>query len=272
MVVITLIAISSPVSNVIHEHIDDLVENMGNKVQNTLSAKDNESNENTLDDNPDDNTGGSSSTVSEHIYWGIDANDKLIISDEPVTSATNGRSGDFAGTDKFYTGNIEENSVNILSGCAWRQYGNEIKSIEIISVNKKVVPSDTSFWFKDLDNVTNADLSNLDTSRVTSMQGMFTMFGRSRDTVYISGLENWDTSNVTNMHALFSVWYPQNVYISDISAWNTSKVKYMGAMFVAAHNSDSSYKLDLSSWDVSSVTSYNNFSNMCNFVIPPNFQ
>ncbi len=86
------------------------------------------------------------------------------------------------------------------------------------------------------------DLSNFDTSNVTSMSMMF--YNTSATTIDVS---NFDTSNVTSMHAMFE---NSKATTLDLSSFDTSNVTDMFQMF---HNS-SATTLDLSSFDTSNIT------------------
>lgn len=70
-------------------------------------------------------------------YFGVDENNKLIISDKPVITATNGKSGSF---DK-------DLSLNNSEEQPWHLYANDITSIE---VQGKVAPVSTARWFANL--------------------------------------------------------------------------------------------------------------------------
>ncbi|EHD1581853.1 BspA family leucine-rich repeat surface protein [Listeria monocytogenes] len=86
------------------------------------------------------------------------------------------------------------------------------------------------------------DLSNFDTSNVTSMQSMF--YANYAASIDVS---NWDTSQVTNMFCMFDGSAATSL---DLSSFDTSKVTDMGGMFF-----DSAVtSLDLSSFDTSKVT------------------
>ncbi|EAF2801470.1 BspA family leucine-rich repeat surface protein [Listeria monocytogenes] len=87
------------------------------------------------------------------------------------------------------------------------------------------------------------DLSNFDTSNVTSMQSMF-------DANYATSLDlsNWDTSQVTNMMSMFeSTRYASSL---DVSNFDTSKVTTMSGMF----RDSAAPSLDVSSFDTSQVS------------------
>jgi len=124
-----------------------------------------------------------------------------------------------------------------------------------------------------------------DTSNVTDMSSMFSYTGGSASQ-YKLDLSNWDTSNVTNMSGMFYLsGYGATTWdIGDLSkktlaredgssyvAWNTSNVENMSGMFYKA-GENATYSLDLSGWDVTKVTSYNNFnSGVITKIIAPTF-
>ena len=89
------------------------------------------------------------------------------------------------------------------------------------------------------------DLSNFNTSQVTSMYSMFL------DMFYLTtlNLSSFDTSNVTNMSYMF--YGMSNLTTLDLSSFNTSKVIDMSGMFFYIYNLTT---LDLSNFDTSNVT------------------
>ncbi|EOD5840191.1 BspA family leucine-rich repeat surface protein [Listeria monocytogenes] len=87
------------------------------------------------------------------------------------------------------------------------------------------------------------DLSNFDTSNVTSMQSMF--YANYAASIDVS---NWDTSQVTNMMNMFeSTRYATSI---DVSNFDTSKVTTMSGMF----RDSAATSLDVSSFDTSQVS------------------
>jgi len=89
----------------------------------------------------------------------------------------------------------------------------------------------------------NDDLSQWDTSRVTSMVSIF-----EKASAFASDLSSWNTSQVTSLDRMF---YSSLSFNSILSTWNTSQVTSMHSMFY----SSSSFNSPLSSWDISRVTS-----------------
>ena len=108
------------------------------------------------------------------------------------------------------------------------------------------------------DNLTNIDVTNLDTSKTTNMACMFDFAGHDASTFTIEGLSGWDTSKVTNMSDMFdSAGYNASTWsIGDLSGWDTSSVTHMGSMFESAGAFASTWSIgDLSGWDTSKVIS-----------------
>ena len=137
----------------------------------------------------------------------------------------------------------------------WYSKRNSIKNIEI---GKKIQPVSTAYWFDTLKYMEKGDFSNLDTSKVTSMDRMFNNIGlNTSTTLSIKGLSGWDTSKVTNMDSMF--WgagkFAKTWTIGDLSNWDTSNVTSMDRMFWFAGASATNWAIgDLSKWDVSKVT------------------
>lgn len=87
----------------------------------------------------------------------------------------------------------------------------------------------------------NSDISSWDTSQVTDMSWMFYMAPS-----FNQPIGNWDTSNVTNLELMFSEAGSFNQSLD----WDTSKVTTLEMMFLDAPEFDG----DISGWDTSSVT------------------
>ena len=92
---------------------------------------------------------------------------------------------------------------------------------------------------------TELDVSNLDTSNVTTMNRMF------HDCNNLTSLDvnKWDTSNVTNMGSMF--YSCSSLTQLDLSNFDTTNVTDMQSMFYSCYKLTS---LDVSNWDVSNVT------------------
>ena len=104
------------------------------------------------------------------------------------------------------------------------------------------------------DKLKTIDLSNFDTSQVTSMYKAFYQCDKLEEI----NLTNVDTGNVTNMIGMFS--YCRNLTSLDVRNFDTSKVTDMESMFSYCRNLTS---LDVSNFDTSNVTSMGHMFNGC---------
>ena len=181
-----------------------------------------------------------------------------------------------------FTG-FEETSFNLASDVPWNPSSDNMSimgyTISSVSFDDKISPIDTQWWFSNT-NLETLDVTNLDTSKVTNMSGMF--FGATLNSSTI-GLDKLDTSNVRNMAGMFSGaifntivnlsgWDVSNVtnmsnMFSGVSAnfkrlyienWDTSRVTNMSYMFSNA--TIQKEDVNLIDWDVSNVTSHDSFS------------
>ena len=101
---------------------------------------------------------------------------------------------------------------------------------------------------------TTMDLSNLDTSNVTSMWNMFS----DCSSLTSLDLSSFNTSNVTNMKQVFQRC--SSLTSLNLSSFNTSNVTSMNNMFIDCSSLTS---LDLSSFNTSNVTSMQSMFNGC---------
>ena len=114
-------------------------------------------------------------------------------------------------------------------------------------------PSSTAGLFSNLTNVTSIDLSNMDTSGMTSMMDMFR---KDTSLTNITFGDNFNTANVTSMNGVF--WDCNSLTSIDLSNFNTSNVTDINNMFAEC---SSLIALDLSNFDTSNVTSMGNLYN-----------
>ena len=91
--------------------------------------------------------------------------------------------------------------------------------------NAKIEIPTSSSKVKIVENITNIDLSNFDTSNVSDMSSMFYQCSglTSLD------LSNFDTSNVTTMYSMFNLC--SGLQELDLSNFNTDKITTIGYMF-----------------------------------------
>ena len=100
--------------------------------------------------------------------------------------------------------------------------------------------------------LTSIDFLKVDTSEVTTMEGMFTYSG-----ITTLDLRNFDTSNVTDMGRMFS---GTNLTELDISNFDTSKVKDMSDMF---NSSSKLTSLNIKALNTENVTNMNSMFMDC---------
>ena len=111
--------------------------------------------------------------------------------------------------------------------------------------------------FYNCSSLTTLDVSNWDTSQVTSMTYMFDGC-RSLTSLDVS---NWDTTYVLDMNCLFEGC--SSLITLDLSNWDTSNVMYMSYMF---YTCSSLTTLDVSNWDTSYLETTYNMFNGCNLL------
>ncbi len=181
--------------------------------------------------------------------------DGTLILNELVKDQEANESAHGAVTKEYPAWDGEENDyVFGDTGVPWFKFRYNIKAVEIGS---KISPVDTSKWFFDCTNAIRAELANLDTSKVTTMEMMFYNFGSVASDVTISGLESWNTGCVTNMQGMFQ-WTGQSatgsILISGLESWNTSNVENMTEMFDSVGSRATSVVLSgLNKWNTSKV-------------------
>ena len=145
-------------------------------------------------------------------------------------------------------------------------------------------PYDSSRMFSSFSNVQKFNFDNVDTSYVTTMEGMFINCGRVTsldlngfDTGVVTSMlcmfqncnsltnlyiDKWNTGNVTTTYQMFALC-KKLTYI-DLSKWNVSKVADMTAMF---GDCNSITELNLNDWNTSSVKILKKMFNGCNSLV-----
>ena len=166
-------------------------------------------------------------------------------------------------------------SYSSTSPAPWADYAEEATSVVFEESFAEVDGIEsTASWFRSFTALETADLTGLDTSCVTSMQGMFygctsleeVVFGEAFDTSAVESMTSmfqscssltaldvtgFDTSSVTEMHQMF--YGCQKLADLDVSGFDTSSVTGMRHMFF---NCQKLAELDVSGWDTSSVVSF----------------
>ena len=130
-----------------------------------------------------------------------------------------------------------------ITSIPWADYSKQIKKIEL---NGQVTLSGKcEGLFSWLDHIESVDLSNANTSSLTSMSHMFAYC----DNLTKINISTWDTSNVTNMEFLFTSCSLTDI---NLSGWDTSSVTNMQCMF---HSNEALRTLDLKNFNTRSVVS-----------------
>ena len=128
------------------------------------------------------------------------------------------------------------------------------------SYSRKVIAENSNWKSAFLNNPKYVDLTNLDTSNITDMSGMFAHCGSLQN---VGDLSNWNTSNVTDMSGMFKNCESLKA-VKGLSQWNTSKVTNMSRMF---ENCESLQTVDnLSSWDTGKVTDMSGMFGGCSYL------
>ena len=135
-----------------------------------------------------------------------------------------------------------------FSGCR------HLTNVDLSNIDTHKV-TDMSYMFAACNSLIGLDLSNFNTEKVVDMSGMFSG---------CSGLNNldlsaFDTRNVTNMLYMFNGC--QSLASLDLSSFDTRNVTNMLYMF---NGCQSLASLDLSSFDTKSVTDMSNMFSWCN--------
>ncbi|TYW17016.1 BspA family leucine-rich repeat surface protein [Listeria monocytogenes] len=176
---------------------------------------------------------------------------------------------------------IERSNLSGVTSFEMAFYSTSLQKVIIRDNDYPTAPSllTTEGMFKNCSNLTELDLSGLDTSAVTTMRDMFyscsaleeldvshfdtssvtnmrCMFQRSE--LLELDVSNFDTSSVTNMYSMFADC--ELLEKLDLSHFDTSSVTDMRAMF---NNCQSLEKLDVSNFDTSSVTNMNSMFSNC---------
>ncbi len=105
-------------------------------------------------------------------------------------------------------------------------WGSYSYSIVDVSFEDRIAPISTKKWFYNCTRLSTLDLTNLDTSRVSSMSEMFF---RCESMAAITGTATLDTSNVVDLYQTF--YGCKNLPTLDLSGWDTSKVTSMSQTF-----------------------------------------
>ena len=121
---------------------------------------------------------------------------------------------------------------------------------------KNYLPQSTENWFFNFKKLEKIEgLTNLNTSKVTTMEGMFD----GCKSLTSLDLSNFNTENVQNMGYMF--WICQNLTSLDLSNFNTENVQDMSYMFRGCQNLTS---LNLSNFNTENVQYMREMFSECN--------
>lgn len=98
----------------------------------------------------------------------------------------------------------------------WSNYKSSIKTATV--VDDGIQPTSTVRWFYNFSNMTQCDMSKLDTSSLANASGVFAGCSSLAALAVLSG---WDTSKVTTMSGMFAGCFRLSVNCSN---WDVSKV------------------------------------------------
>ena len=180
----------------------------------------------------DDIASGTSGTCS----WVIDSQGVLTI------SPTDGVSGTLAIKRDYTTG----------MGYRWYDYRNEIKKVYVAEGTKLATHSYKIFAF--LNECTEMDLHNLDTSAAQSFCAMFDNCKKLTD-LNISG---WDSSKVDTFSGMFNEC--SSITSLDLTGFNTQKGIYYPNMFFGCTSLTS---VNLSTWNTETSLSFHQMFTNC---------
>ena len=184
---------------------------------------------------------GTDTSTSDNAYSVVDTNIKKVLRAQSLPD-------DFISTEDN-TISTEESRAPIY---VWFDNG----IIYYYSENEKILLNDNSNrLFQNLTALEEIDLSNFDTSNVTSMSAMFS----NCSSLESLDLSSFDTSNVTSLAGMF--YYCTKLKQLDLSNFDTSKVTTMKSTF---NNCNSLEQLDISNFDTSNVTDMSYMFNYCN--------
>lgn len=119
------------------------------------------------------------------------------------------------------------NGVSGTLESGYTTWGSNSTYIQKVNIEPGVIaPADSSWLFSSLNNCKEMDMSNLDTSNVTSMYQMFS------NCWWMNKLDvsTWNTTNVQNMSEMFTDCYRLSHF--DLSSWSTANVTTMADMFL----------------------------------------
>ena len=177
------------------------------------------------------------SGTSGDCKWTIDTAGKMIIEPSSGSSCT------------------LKNNSGYYDQSPWYSNSTYITSVEV----KEGVKANTNsiYLFADISYAKTIDVTNLDTSNVTYMEGMF----NGCSSLTSLDVTNFNTSNVTDMRGMFANCY--NLASLDLSNFDTRKVTTMRSMFNRCSRLTS---IDVTNFNTSNVTDMGAMFYECNWL------
>lgn len=126
------------------------------------------------------------------------------------------------------------------------------------SASSAAMNTNAASMFSNLKSATSIDLTGIDTSNATTLQGMFS----GCSTLTSLDLSDFDTSRVTSTNSMFAFCF--NLTDLEISSFDTHADKNMSAMF---YGCSSLTELDLSTFDTSAATEMIGMFQSCSSLI-----
>lgn len=139
---------------------------------------------------------------------------------------------------------------------------NSLESIDLTLIDTSLV-TNMNGLFQNCSHLSTVDMSNFDTSNVINMSSMFRNFGSEVNELEFD-LNSFDTSNVTDMSWMFaSFGRKKQSFKLDVSNFDTSNVESMKGMFASAGEFSQLFDLDVSGFDTSKVTNMFSMFSRC---------
>ena len=125
--------------------------------------------------------------------------------------------------------------------CPWFPIARQVKSVTV--ADDGIKPLSMAWWFNQFVHCESFDLGNIDTSKCTSLERLFSSCG-SVAAADLRGLGTWDTGNVQSMFACFDGMF-KLTEIPGILNWDTASCVSFSAAFF---NCTGLQHLDISHW------------------------
>ena len=165
--------------------------------------------------------------------------------------------------DKFDTSNVT-NMEGMFENTAANNSSFTLDLGDNFDTSKVTNMYGTFYYMGRASTVITLDLGDkFDTSNVTTMYRLFSSVGYSNPNFTLDLGNKFDTSNVSYMYGMFEyTGYNSTVFTLDLGdKFNTDNVTNISKMFYRTGNSNSNFELDLSTFNFSSITTYEDVFN-----------